>query len=201
LILDDAVRSATISEQRRFLDQHPDPVLIFFVAFTRDQERVDTPEGGSPKQVDARKATTKLKTDIQPDLSRKTTMGKTQEGGVDRVFRLVGDSEVIALRKSDRNPFDNMITVGRAPNNDVWLPLPSVSKVHAYFSRNPAGGWRLTDQNATNGTTVDEKMMTAGASMLLYDGAVIDFGPDIRAKYFGPEGLFRFLLHHRPAQS
>jgi len=87
-----------------------------------------------------------------------------------------------------------MITVGRARNNDICLPLGSVSKVHAYFGKKPGTElWKLTDQNATNGTLLDEKRIPTGGSAELHDGARIAFGPDAVARYYTPQGLFGYL--------
>src|SRR5688572_32843577 len=38
---------------------------------------------------------------------------------------------IVWLEKTRRNPFANLITVGRAPNNDIRYPLESLSKLHA----------------------------------------------------------------------
>jgi hypothetical protein len=40
--------------------------------------------------------------------------------------------QVYAVVKSNRNIFANGITIGRAPNNDVVVPIASVSKFHAW---------------------------------------------------------------------
>jgi pSer/pThr/pTyr-binding forkhead associated (FHA) protein len=43
--------------------------------------------------------------------------------------------QVYEVIKSNRNIFANGITVGRAPNNDVVVPLASVSKFHAWLKQ------------------------------------------------------------------
>ena len=106
-------------------------------------------------------------------------------------------SLVVFLVKSGRNPFESMITVGRATNNDHCLPLTTVSKVHAYFCASPGGAWRLHDQKATNGTFVDKQRLELGGSAALQDGSRIGFGPDARARFFTPSGLFGFLALFR----
>jgi hypothetical protein len=107
-----------------------------------------------------------------------------------------GSSRVIFLAKSARNPFDHMLTLGRAANNDIVLELLSVSKVHAYFTKGRAG-WSVTDQRSTNGTFVDGQRLEPGTFVALADGAVVGIGPAVRAKFFAPSGLFRLLARHR----
>lgn len=60
---------------------------------------------------------------------------------------------VYSVSKAE-NPFKTMITVGRAPNNDVILPYEEVSKFHAFFLESPAG-LMLADAQSTNGTFVN----------------------------------------------
>src|SRR5262245_44658605 len=48
-----------------------------------------------------------------------------------------GDHRVFQLKKRSANPFADMITVGRAENNDVVLSSPCVSKFHAFFRATP----------------------------------------------------------------
>jgi hypothetical protein len=65
------------------------------------------------------------------------------------------ESPVHLLRKTDRNPFAGMITVGRAPNNDVVVAHTSVSKFHAYFRPKRGHELSIFDVGSTNGTHVD----------------------------------------------
>src|SRR5581483_12197746 len=57
---------------------------------------------------------------------------------------------VVWLEKTRRNPFANLITIGRAPNNDIRYPLESLSKLHATLSF--AGEhWQIQDHSSRNG--------------------------------------------------
>lgn len=47
-----------------------------------------------------------------------------------------------------------VITVGRAPENDVVLDYPMISWEHARLTGNPDGTWILEDLGSTNGTSV-----------------------------------------------
>jgi hypothetical protein len=62
---------------------------------------------------------------------------------------------VIPIRATE-NALTHLITVGRSGNSDVTIADISVSRFHAFFKRNPDGGFSLQDVGSTNGTTVNE---------------------------------------------
>ena len=61
--------------------------------------------------------------------------------------------QVYAVTKTNRNIFANGITVGRAPNNDVVVPIASVSKFHAWLKRENTG-YTAYDARSRFGTFV-----------------------------------------------
>lgn len=85
------------------------------------------------------------------------------------------DSLVRALAKSDRNPFSDLITVGRSANNDVVIDSVEVSKVHAWIRTDEA---RVTicDQGSTNGTFVDGVRLEPRVDHTLRPGARVKLG-------------------------
>jgi hypothetical protein len=91
---------------------------------------------------------------------------------------LAGDSAgLVPLAKSDRNPYQNFIFVGRAATCDVILRDSTVSKSHAVFERDDAtGAWTLRDNRSHNGTWVDEERIRGGARVTVRGGAVLVFG-------------------------
>jgi pSer/pThr/pTyr-binding forkhead associated (FHA) protein len=99
---------------------------------------------------------------------------------------------VFFLAKTERNSLGDQVTIGRAENNDVCLPLSSVSKLHASFLGSRAG-WSLRDGHATNGTFVADKRLAAGAEVTLRDGVTVGFGPETIATFYLTEGLFELL--------
>jgi hypothetical protein len=107
-------------------------------------------------------------------------------------FELGGESQVLFVAKSERNPFAHMITVGRASNNDLVFAQPTISKLHAYFRGSPSG-WTLTDQKSTNGTFLEETALVPGNAVALGDGVALRFGLDLRARFFSASGLFQLL--------
>ena len=85
------------------------------------------------------------------------------------------DNRVVSLIKSDRNPFSSMLTVGRAPNNDVCLHATEVSKIHAFLLPQADGSWLLEDNGSTNGTQVDGIPLTPKVRVSIASGAELEF--------------------------
>jgi pSer/pThr/pTyr-binding forkhead associated (FHA) protein len=66
----------------------------------------------------------------------------------------------------------DVITIGRAPSNDVVIDDPTVSAQHASLTKSP-GGYRLRDLGSTNGTQINGISI---ADAELKDGTEIRFG-------------------------
>ena len=49
----------------------------------------------------------------------------------------------------------HIVTLGRAPNNNIVIPDPSVSRLHALVKRNDDGVFMLLDAGSTNGSSVN----------------------------------------------
>jgi hypothetical protein len=64
--------------------------------------------------------------------------------------------QLYPITKSNRNIFGNGITVGRAQNNDVVVPLASVSKFHAWVQPGKDGSFAAFDARSRFGTFVDD---------------------------------------------
>ena len=73
------------------------------------------------------------------------------------------------------NPFTNMITIGRAANNDIVLPESSVSKFHA-FLRPSDEGLLLVDANSRNGSFVNGVRLDPQRAQRLEVGDAIRLG-------------------------
>lgn len=159
-------------DEKTFLERFPDPMLLV-------RKKPADPEilGSSPEH------------DL--DWRGRTKQGAfaTQSGSARPKLTL---TSVEPLLKSTRNPFADMITVGRAPNNDVCLAVASVSKLHAYFQRDGAK-WILRDSNSANGTFVNGSRLEAGKATPLDDGSLLAFGPDTECLFKTPMGLYGYL--------
>lgn len=109
--------------------------------------------------------------------------------------------ELVALvrKRPGSNAFTNMITVGRATNNDIVVPHAAVSKLHAYFALDPGRPLALVDSGSRFGTFVDgARLEPRSERRPLADGARIRFGR-VEATFRLPAGLRATLLGQAPA--
>ena len=190
--VDEIARAAGQLDEASFAKRFPDAALVFLADFAKlDRQKVET----------ARRRVEDLEiggtTEARPVLAAEKPTAKATAASVSPGYDVLGKSPVVFLQKSGRNPFASMITVGRAPNNDVPLQLPTITKFHAYFMRSSEGQWMLHDQTSTNGTFVDERRLAAGTSSPVRDGTRIGFGPDVHARFYTPSGLYGFLSLYR----
>ena len=110
------------------------------------------------------------------------------------------------VRKSDRNPFQGHISVGRAANNDVVIVHPSVSKLHAHVLQDPAANpneptsLRVIDVGSRNGTWVDDRRMVVDQPTPLVLGSRLRFG-DVICTLLDAPALYRTLRSLFPPPS
>ena len=101
---------------------------------------------------------------------------------------------VFPLRKTNRNLFVNMISVGRTSNNDIMLDNPCVSKLHAFFKPAPDNtGVTITDPGSTSGTTIDGAPLQPNHAVTVESGQVLVFGKAVSATFFGPKGIYEHV--------
>lgn len=62
---------------------------------------------------------------------------------------------ILPVTKSERSPYRDRISIGRAAICDMVLAAPAVSKLHAHFLMEPGGAWSVRDARSTNGTFVN----------------------------------------------
>lgn len=95
---------------------------------------------------------------------------------------LTPNAVVIPVQKSDRNPFADTITIGRARNNDLVIEHSQVSKVHAYIMLvvGDPTSIMLKDGNSMNGTWVflgsGMRRLTKGETVLVHVGMELRIG-------------------------
>lgn len=68
------------------------------------------------------------------------------------------------------------VTIGRAPSNDVVVPDPKVSKVHAVVQAAPSGGHAVRDRDSKNATFVDAERVPPNTAPVLTPGATVRVG-------------------------
>ncbi|NIW74924.1 MAG: FHA domain-containing protein [Gemmatimonadetes bacterium] len=65
------------------------------------------------------------------------------------------DSEVYGLKKATRGAFAATVLVGRASSNDVTIPHPSLSKLHARIYLAGDGTMTISDSGSKNGSMLN----------------------------------------------
>lgn len=107
-------------------------------------------------------------------------------------LQLLKSSRVYPLRKREENPFGNMVTLGRAMNNDLVVPHRAVSKFHAYFR--PTGAqWSVYDAGSLNGTQVAGRRLPTERAQPLQPGVELVLGEAVRLLYLDGAALEELL--------
>lgn len=106
-----------------------------------------------------------------------------------------GPRPVVAmLVKSGRNAFNNMITLGRASNNDVVVPQGSISKFHAFFRMDTVKGlFSVWDAGSKFGTAVNGKALKQGECAALESGAIVVLARIVQATFFTPDEFYEYM--------
>jgi hypothetical protein len=184
-------------DEAAFLARHTHAALVFLTEATRldDTPAHDTVRPMSMAEFVARSKGLRL-TDPIPTPSSSTSPTVPGGAGPDESVAVTPSSSIVFLEKSSRNPFGSMITVGRATNNDVVLPLRTISKMHSYLMCTSAG-WKITDQHSANGTFIDGNKLPDGQGALLVDGVRVGFGNESQCHFYTARGLWRLIETYR----
>jgi pSer/pThr/pTyr-binding forkhead associated (FHA) protein len=81
--------------------------------------------------------------------------------------------------------------VGRAADADVSINDGTLSSMHLALNSSP-DGWSVEELGSTNGTTIDGKVLTAGATVALRNGSVLEAG-QVVLTFHTAEGLWTRL--------
>lgn len=118
---------------------------------------------------------------------------KTLKGSIEATPGL-GFSVARVRKRRGANAFTMMITIGRAPNNDIDLNAKGVSKFHAYL-RQEGGRWTITDAGSTFGTTVRGAPVQPRAEHApLATGDEVRLGTGVQMVFVAAADAQRFLL-------
>jgi hypothetical protein len=181
-----------------FQQTYPDPALLFIVGGGKRSPAAFETHAGGVKVTPTRLTDSTRSVPIKDrlEIAARALLEQTESGDVEPPRPPVESYGALEfLRKTERNPFAAMIIVGRAANSDVCIEHSTVSKVHAYLQK-AATGWTILDHGSTNGTFLNGQRLKR-EPVPLHDGAVVDFGNEIRARFFVPEGLYRFIEQYR----
>jgi hypothetical protein len=97
-------------------------------------------------------------------------------------------------KRPGSNAFGMMVTIGRAPNNDIILPHANVSKLQCYLHRF-AGPWTLCDPGSTNGTFVDGVRLRRERGVPLTSGAAIQLADVYEVVFLDPNDLYDVVVN------
>ena len=101
---------------------------------------------------------------------------------------------VYVIRKSERNAFQAMVTLGRANNNDIVVEHPCVSKFHGVFKRNPSEKRdAFVDVGSTNGTYFRGTSLGQNTAVPLSSGDAVNLGGAVLATYFAPDEFYDYI--------
>jgi hypothetical protein len=101
-------------------------------------------------------------------------------------------ANLVWLEKSSRNSFTEIISLGRAGENDLRFDVDSLSALHATLVRS-GERWFVQDHESRNGTYVNGERLMKGVLRRLGDGDALRFGDVLRARFFAPRALYDFL--------
>lgn len=93
------------------------------------------------------------------------------------------------VTKRPGTPFPKVVSIGRAPANDIVLTVGTISKVHGYFFEEP-DGWYFTDPGSTNGTRLEGRRLTPNVKARLEDGSTLRFGQETTLRFLLPPSLW-----------
>jgi diguanylate cyclase (GGDEF)-like protein len=82
---------------------------------------------------------------------------------------------------------EGTLRLGRSSENELQLPVMSVSRHHASIEVRPGGQVLLTDMGSTNGTFRNGRRLEANQPVGLCDGDRIGFGPTMVLKFACPD--------------
>lgn len=96
--------------------------------------------------------------------------------GAARASDLGAIPTILPITKRRASFWSDRISVGRAPNCDIVLRVPYVSKLHAHFTRDEKGETSLTDAGSANGTFINEVRLTPQKRTVVTLGDTVRFG-------------------------
>src|SRR5262249_14649624 len=103
-----------------------------------------------------------------------------------------GGFTLIPLVASERSPFADVVSIGRASENDVVLEHATVSKIHAIVGEDGPGVFWIADQGSRNGTYVGGARLVPKERHKLSESELVLLG-DLEVMVKSPRALYRLL--------
>ena len=106
---------------------------------------------------------------------------------------------VIPVKKPQGAPAQDRVFLGRGETNDICVPHRTVSKLHAYFVRDPAivNRWFVVDTGSANGTKTNGLRVPSRARVALMNGDTICFGRCV-FQWMNAESLYDRVMAMAP---
>ena len=84
-------------------------------------------------------------------------------------------------KHGDRNPYSEMVTIGRGKSCDIVLARPGISKFHAYIEIKRTKGdlFFFADAGSRNGTWLNDQRLKSRESCALHSGDRLQLGADV----------------------
>jgi hypothetical protein len=95
-------------------------------------------------------------------------------------------------KRAGSNPFAGMVTLGRAPNNDIVVGYPAISAFHACFAERSPGEWTLTD-SSTNGTWLDGRRLMLRQAYPVPLGSTLRFASTVVMSFLAAREVYDML--------
>jgi pSer/pThr/pTyr-binding forkhead associated (FHA) protein len=160
--------------RRQFVEGHPIPFLIW-----REPTRTERP----PAARDTARP---------PQVAFHTSVAGAELIAAAPLASNIDGARIYPVRKMPRRPFPERVSVGRAPNCDIVIREPSVSKLHAHFLEVTALSAELCDAKSSNGTRVNGVLLSPAERQVIEIGDRLTFG-SIMLEWMDAETLYDLL--------
>jgi len=117
-------------------------------------------------------------------------------GGPARMESTASLSLVVYAIRRNGHSAGHLITVGRAPDNDVVVPDASISRFHAYVKEGADRQWLIQDAGSTNGTSVNGHSVPrqgSGSPTALKSGDDVRLG-QVELTFLDADALLSFAM-------
>ena len=121
-----------------------------------------------------------------PQMGYKTIHGKFN------VDPYAAEWRIARVHKREGSPYPDRFSIGRAPNCDIVLRIPFISKVHAHIFRDGPHLYRLRDNDAANLTYHNGRQLEPRTSCALKVGDAVSFG-SLNFEFTDARGVYEAL--------
>ena len=99
--------------------------------------------------------------------------------------------ELYPVAKKPGASFPDRITIGRVGNNDIVIPDPSISRLHAYVRRD-GDRWLVADAGSKNGTWLAGAALEARREQALPSKSILQLG-ELHVTFYAAPDLYAAL--------